>query len=214
MRRGSDGYSFQANTRYLDSQDESMLLMNNLYLEKRAPSSWTARKTLESTDNYDDAVKLFSKTPYPNPEFNLISGVSKGTLIARDADKVVYKMDLDDKHPFLVMTNFDYVNNDKKEWLQPTRVKGVSARVRAQNLLSKSDSITPELLAEVLNDRDVLSNNVLYQSMVNLKHDSYESSLPACGNCADDDVWVRPDGQRAPGKKKNLYRNPDGTKKN
>jgi N-acylethanolamine-hydrolysing acid amidase len=183
VRRGKNGYSWQANTRYLEEQADGMMLMKNLYMERRNPGGWQARKVFEDTDNYDDAVKAFSTMKLPSPEYIIMSGVKKGTILARDPDSVAYKMELDEKHPYLIMTNFDYINGDKKEWLQPTRVKGLSARVRAQNLLDQSEEVTPKLLKDVLNDRDVLSNNVLYQALINVEHDEYQASLPHCGNC-------------------------------
>jgi hypothetical protein len=183
VRRGKNGYSWQPNTRYFNEQHEGMMLMKNLYMERRDPGGWSARKVLTDTDNYDDALKAFSTMKLPSPEYIIMSGVKKGTILARDPDSLAYKMDIDEKHPYAVMTNFDYVNGDKKEWLQPTRVEGLSPRVRVQNLLDQNDEITPELLKNVLNDRDVLSKNVLYQAMINVEHDKYESALTHCHNC-------------------------------
>jgi hypothetical protein len=183
VRKGKNGYSWQPNTRYFNEQQEGMLLMKNLYMERRDPAGWSARKVFTDIDNYDDAVKAFTTMKLPGPEYFIMSGVKKGTVLARDADSLAYKMDIDEKHPYVVMTNFDYIKGDKKEWLQPTRVEGLSSRVRVQNLLDQSDEITPELLQNVLNDRDVLSKNILYQALINIEQDKYESVLPHCHNC-------------------------------
>merc|ERR1719198_964090 len=160
-----------------------MMLMKNLYMERRNPGGWSARKVFEDTDNYDDAFKAFSTMKLPNPEYIIMSGVKKGAVLARDPDSLAYKMELDEKHPYVIMTNFDYSKGDKKEFLQPTRVKGLSARVRAQNLLDQSSEVTPKLLKSILNERDVLSKNVLYQSLSNVEQDRFDSSLPLCANC-------------------------------
>jgi N-acylethanolamine-hydrolysing acid amidase len=183
MRRGKNGYTVQANTRYLDQKEDGMMLMKNLYMERREPGLWQIRKVLTDTDNYDDAFKAFSTMKLPNPEYIIMSGVKKGAVLARDPDSLAYKMELDEKHPYVIMTNFDYSKGDTKEFLQPTRVKGLSARVRAQNLLDQSSEVNPKLLKSILNDRDVLSKNVLYQSMSNVEKDRFDSSLPACSNC-------------------------------
>jgi len=182
-RKGHNGYSYQVNTRYVSDQADSMSLMANLYQKKIPLAAWTARKVLENTDNYEDAVKLFSETPTPGPEYTVLSGVKKGTVLYRDPDSVAYKLDLDDKHPYIVVTNFDSAKGDEREWLQPTRTKGVSSRVRAEKMLEKAKDITPELLQEVLNDKDVTTSNVIYQSLTNVEHGVYKSSLPHCANC-------------------------------
>lgn len=182
IRKGKNGYTWQANTRYLNQREEGMELMKNLYMERRQSMGWTARKILEKNDNYEDAVKAFSQSQLPNPEYLIMTGVKKGVVIARDPEGVAYQLDLDDEHPYVVMTNFDYTKGDKKEWLQPTREKGVSPRVRAQSLLEGKE-ITPEVLEKVINDRDVLSKNVLFQAMMNVEHNRFDTVLPRCANC-------------------------------
>jgi hypothetical protein len=185
VRKGENGYSYQMITRYTKSLADTPVIMKNLYQEKRELGGWKARKVLENTDNYDDAVKFFTETPYPAPEFTVISGVKKGTILARDPDTLAYKMDLGKKR-YILATNFDYAKDDKREWLEPTVEKGVSARVRAQNMLDKSKTITPELLQKVLDDEQVFSNNVLYQSMINVEQNQMKSNLPKCANCVFD----------------------------
>jgi N-acylethanolamine-hydrolysing acid amidase len=130
VRKGQNGYSYQVNTRYTKSLADTPMIMKNLYQEKRELSGWKARKVLENTDNYEDAVRFFTETPYPSPEYTIISGVKKGTILAREPDTLAYKMDLG-KSRYIVATNFDYTKDDKREWLQPTAEEGVSPRVRA-----------------------------------------------------------------------------------
>jgi N-acylethanolamine-hydrolysing acid amidase len=184
IRRGPNGYSWNLNTRYCDNIFDSMEVMKQVFQEKRNLSGWVARKILENTDNYEDAVKAFSETPYPNPEFNIISGVRKGTILARRPEGLAYKLDLDKNHSYVLVTNFDHVYNDPKEWLFDTRSEGVSGRVRAETLLNASRSkIIPEYLLQVLNDNDVIANTTIYQALINVEHGYFNSTHPHCRNC-------------------------------
>lgn len=188
IRRGHNGYSYQHNHRYIDSLEDGKLLMEKLYVERCIPSGWTARKILEETGNYEDAVKSFSTMRYPHPEYNLISGVRKGTILARDPDKLAYKLDLK-KRRYIIMTNFDFPVDDESELLQSSKKKktnkkkGLSPRERAQHLLDKGKVMSPMLMQNVLNDQDVVSNNALFEAMINVEHDKYSTTLPYCGNC-------------------------------
>merc|ERR1719183_449789 len=80
----------------------------NLFQEKRPIASWSARKILETIDNYEGAVNAFSTTPYPSPQFDIISGVKKGAILARNPDGLAYKLDLGN-HRQITVTNFDQI---------------------------------------------------------------------------------------------------------
>jgi N-acylethanolamine-hydrolysing acid amidase len=182
LRKGSNGYSYELNSRFLDKVKDAQNVVTNLYSERRPLSGWIARKTLEEVDNYEDAVKAFSSKPYPNPEYNIISGVKKGVILARDPDSLAYKIDLG-KHRYIIMTNFDYTTGDEKEWYGPNSHKGESRRERAQKILDDSDVITPQLLQDVLNDEHVMHDNLLFQAMINVEHGTYDTALPHCKSC-------------------------------
>merc|ERR550537_1154672 len=94
MRRGKNGYTVETNTRYPPKEWNIDSLWKHLFKEKRATSGWLKRKVLESTDNYEDAVKAFSTLPYASTEYNIISGVQKGTILARDPNGVYHVQEL------------------------------------------------------------------------------------------------------------------------
>jgi hypothetical protein len=183
VRFGHRGYSFQLNTRYLNSKEESELLVKNVYKERRVPTGWTIRKVMEDTENYNDAVAAFSTARLPNPEYMVISGVRAGTIIARDPDEVAYRVDLG-KHRYLVLANSDYTkDDDNDEFVMTSPQKGVSARERAQSLLDK-DFISPMLLQNVLNDDAVLSKDTtIFQTMINVEHGMFSTILLHCSKC-------------------------------
>jgi hypothetical protein len=184
MRKGPNGYTYEVNSRYGDTATDAQAVLVNLYQQKRTPSGWTARKTLENVDNYEGAVEAFSTKPYPSREYNIISGVKKGTILAREPDGLDYALTLGPTDRYIIMTNFDYTKNDAKEFIKKTRVQGLTPRVRAQKLLNDTNNkITPEFLQSVLNDEDVMEPNTLYQAMINVEKGSYASKLPRCKEC-------------------------------
>lgn len=180
MRRGPNGYSYEFNARYGDTAMDSKTLMTNLYHERRKPGGWIARKILENTDNYEDAVKAFSNTPIPGREYAIISGVKNGVILAREPDSVAYTMDLG-KNRYILMTNFDYLYNDPKEWFMWE--KEVSRRERAQRILNESKVITPALLQEVITDEQVQIGATVFQAMMSVQHNTYNTTLPHCPGC-------------------------------
>jgi len=185
IRKGANGYSYELNTRFSRNAGDATELMKNLYQEKRPLSGWTARKVLENTDNYEDAVKAFSTIPYPDPEYNIISGVKKGTILARDPDGLAYQLDLD-QHRYILMTNFDYLYNDEMEfYVSPgDKETGFAKRMRIQQTLNSSKVITPELLQNVLAN-DAMEPSTIFSAMINVELGTYNSTLPPCAGCAE-----------------------------
>merc|ERR1712048_37201 len=120
-------------------------------------SGWTKRKILETIDNYEDAVEAFSTRPYVGSEFNIVAGVKKGVILARNPDGLAYKLPLNESEKeYIIMTNFDYPWHDIKENFDPTVVKGRYRRKAAEVILDKADVLTPELLFDVLNEDRVM----------------------------------------------------------
>merc|ERR1719428_1318197 len=133
MRKGPNGYTIEINTRFPDHVGGNGDMFRNVFKEKREISGWTKRKILETQDNYEDAVEAFSTTPYAASEYNIIAGVKKGVILARNPDVVAYKLPLhESKKDYIIMTNFDYPWRDVKELFDPTSVKGLghSRRIR------------------------------------------------------------------------------------
>merc|ERR1712195_124331 len=187
IRRGSDGYSFEVNTRFSGHLGKNADLFKHLFVEKRNCSGWVKRKILETHSAFEGAVAAMSSSPYAATEYNIVSGVNKGVILARDPDGLAYKLELTDKNRYIIMTNFDYPWHDIKEWFDPTSIKGLghSRRLDAQKILDNSDVLTPELLFSVLNNDGVMAKDTIFQAIINVEKDLYNTSLPACQSCGD-----------------------------
>lgn len=189
VRMGPNGYAIEQNTRYLDHKGGNSEMFKHLFTDKRITSGWTKRKVLETIDNFEDAVEAFSTTPYAATEYNIMSGVQKGTILARNPDGLAYTLDLSDDTPYIIMTNFDYVYHDKKEWLDPSGVKGIghSRRVGAEKILNKTlaagGALTPELLYAVINDDGVMAKDTIFQAIINVEKGLWNATLPFCESC-------------------------------
>lgn len=186
IKRGSNGYTIEINTRYGGKFGTNKELFKHLFTEKRPISGWVKRETLDNITDYEDAVQHLSTTPYAATEYNIISGVKKGVILARDPDGLAYKLELGDNR-YIIMTNFDYVYHDIKEWFDPTCMKGIghSRRKGAEKILDKSATLTPELLFSVLNDEGVIATDTIFQAIMNVERNQYNTSLPHCKEC----VW-------------------------
>jgi hypothetical protein len=186
MRKGPNGYTVEINTRYLDHKGGNKEMFANVFTEKRNLSGWTKRKILENIDNYEDAVQAFSTTPYAATEYNIISGVKKGVVLARNPDGLAYALPLDKSEKgYVIMTNFDYIWGDIKEHFDPTSAAGFgkSRRKAAQKILDNAETITPELLFSVLNNDVVIAKDTIFQAMMNVETGLWNVSLPACVSC-------------------------------
>jgi hypothetical protein len=193
MRKGPNGFTIEINTRFASHLGDNGKMFRNLFKEKREISGWTKRKILENHDNYEDAVEAFSNTPYPASEYNIISGVKKGVILARDPDGVAYKLPLEEsENNYIIMTNFDYPWNDVKELFDPTSVKGLghSRRKDAQKILDAAPVITPELIFSTMNDDGVMAKETIFQVVMNVEKGLWNASLPACVSCGRDEAVV------------------------
>jgi hypothetical protein len=186
MRKGSNGFSIEINTRFADHVGGYREYLHNLFTEKRPISGWTKRKILENHDNYEDAVEAFSNTPYPASEYNIVSGVKKGVVLARNPDGLAYKLPLNESSKkYIIMTNFDYIWHDIKERFDPSTVKGMfhPRRKAAEKILDSAAVITPEVLSKVLNDDAVMAKDTIFQVILNVETGLWNASLPACIEC-------------------------------
>jgi len=184
MRKGSNGYTIEINTRFLDHWGGNKQMFQNLFTEKRPLSGWTKRKILENHDNYEDAVEAFSHTPYVATEYNIIAGVKKGVIIGRNPDGPAYTIPLEDKK-YIIMTNFDYVYHDIREWFDPTGGKGLlhPRRQAAEKILKAADTLTPEVLFGTLTDFEVMAKDTIFQAIMNVEKGLWNVSLPNCAAC-------------------------------
>merc|ERR1712032_1552444 len=189
MRKGSNGYTIEINTRFPDHVGGNSEMIHNALKEKRELSGWTKRKILENHDNYEDAVEAFSTTPYCASEYNIIAVVKKGKILARNADGLAYQLPLaESSKPYIIMTNFDYIWHDLKEKFDPTGGKGIfhPRRPAAEKILDKADVLTPELLFSVINEEEVMAKDTIFQVIMNVEAGYWNASLPACHSCGRD----------------------------
>mmetsp|Transcript_42535 Transcript_42535/g.76408 ORF Transcript_42535/g.76408 Transcript_42535/m.76408 type:complete len:468 (+) Transcript_42535:33-1436(+) len=186
IRRGGNGYTFEINTRYPPKQSNIKNLMKHLFEEKRTTSGWIKRKVLESIDNFEDAVEALSTKPFASTEFVIMSGTQKGVILARDPDDLYHKETLGPhKNDYILITNFDFWDHDKKEWFDPTSIHfGHSRRVGAERLLNNSVNINSDYLYQTLNDDEVIAKDTIFQMLANVEKDSYKTYLPPCEACS------------------------------
>merc|ERR1712070_539519 len=194
MRKGPNGYAIEINTRFPDHWGGNSEMIKNVFTNKISLSGWTKRKILEEQDNYEDAVEALSTTPYCSTEYNIVSGVKKGTILGRGADGLAYQMPLiESDKKYIIMTNFDYNWGDIREMFDPTGGNGIfhPRRKPAQDLLDNADSITSELLFDVINDYAVMAKDTIFQVIMNVETGLWNASLPECTKCGtpQDSIW-------------------------
>lgn len=186
MRKGPNGYTIEINTRFMNHETGPKQLWQHLFTERRSLSGWIKRKVLQDIPDYEGAVHAFSSTPYSATEYNIISGVKKGTILAREPDGLAYELPLDkSKHGYVIMTNFDYIWHDIREKFDPTSTAGFgkSRRVGAQRILDKTDVITPQVLFDVINNPVTFAKATIFQAVMNVETGLWNVSLPACQEC-------------------------------
>jgi len=189
MRKGPNGFTIEINTRFTDHWGGNKEMFHNVFTEKRDPSGWTKRKIMENNDNYEDAVEAFSTAPYGATEYNIVAGVGKGTILARNPDGLAYQLPLSESNKkYVIMTNFDYIWHDIKEQFDPTGGDGIfhPRRPAAEKLLDAADVITPELLFSVINDHTVMAKDTMFQVIMNVETGLWNASHPACTKCGRD----------------------------
>jgi len=186
LRRGRNGYSIEINTRYPSKSTNIQNLMDSLFKQKRTTSGWVKRQVLQNIDNYEDAVEAFSTRPYASTEYNVISGVQKGVILARNPDDVYHTLTLGpNKNDYILITNFDFWDHDIKEWFDYTSIHGLghSRRIGAETILNASKNINYDVLYKTVSDDEVMATDTIFQAFFNVEKDSYKSFLPGCESC-------------------------------
>eukprot|EP00932_Pfiesteria_piscicida_P004953 SRR837773.14863.p1 GENE.SRR837773.14863~~SRR837773.14863.p1 ORF type:complete len:291 (-),score=94.11 SRR837773.14863:43-915(-) len=190
LKRGPDGYSYEANTRYMDRRAGIVDFWKNLFDERRTLNGWTVRKALETTTTYDAFVQTMSTAPLVAPQYTIIAGVKKGTILARDPNTVAYQLTLGKPNPecrddYIIITNFDYYFHDIREWFDPTGGKGIGhpRRPAAQRILNASAVLTPDVLWSTITDFEVMAKDTVFQVMINPEKGLWNASLPQCTEC-------------------------------
>jgi hypothetical protein len=112
---------------------------------------WKIRKTLENVQTYEEGVQTLSTELFTSPIYLIISGVRKGTILAREPASLAHQLVLGVDSPvYIVMTNFDYWNNDWREYFDPT-ADFYRRRIGVMKALDGLDYVSEEILFETLN---------------------------------------------------------------
>jgi len=199
MRAGANGFTFETNTRYFSTNEEKNML-KNLLDEKRPFNNWSVRKAAEECEDYECFVERVSAAKYVAPMYNVISGVKKGTILAKGTDSVTHQLTLGEpnyecRDDYIIVTNFDFWDHDIKEWVDPTSEKGLGhpRRIAAQKLLNASSTLTPDVVFSVIDDDGVRAKDTIYQALMSVEANMFNVSLPACmkcGNSSDTSILV------------------------
>lgn len=197
LKKGPNGFSTETNTRYTDHVHGNAELLNNLLKERRPLNGWTIRKILEESADYEAAVEAASSITLTATQYLIIGGVRKGTILARNPDNLAYQLTLGKRNykcrdDYIIVTNFDYVFHDVREWFDPTGGYGIGhpRRVAAQKLLNQSAHLTPDVLWSTINDKGVMAKDTIFQALINVETGSWNVSLPACTECGRDELIV------------------------
>lgn len=193
MRLGPNGFAIERNTRYPDHKKGNDEMLKNL-ISGRDLNGWTMRKALEEQPDYESAVAALSTTPFVSTEYQIISGVKKGTILAREPEGVAHAQVLgqpnfEERDDYIIITNFDFFwraapaasserahlptrvspvagRHDMREFLDPTGGKILHPRrVAAQKLLNATASLTPENMFATINAPGVIADTIFQAVM-------------------------------------------------
>jgi len=184
MKLGTNGFTFETNTRYLDHVGGNKQLLKNLFSEKRPLNGWTNRKILEMAADYEAAVADYSTAKYITTQYVIMAGAKKGTILARDPDGVAHRMVLgqenyDCRDDYIIVTNFDYYWHDIREWFDYTSRIGLghSRRVNAMKIMNSTATLTPEALFATINDDGVAATDTIFQAVMSIDAGLWNVSL-------------------------------------
>jgi len=113
-----------------------------------------------------------------------VSGVKKGTILARNPDGVAKALVLGQSNfecrdDYIIITNFDFFYYDIREWFDPTGGKiGRPRRIVAQRILNATQVLTPEVLFDVINTVGVIATDTIFQAIINVEKGLWNVSLP------------------------------------
>jgi len=184
MKSGPNGFAYETNTRFPDVFGENKEIIHNLVVEKRLLNGWIARKTMETAPDFEAAVLALSTTPYVAPMYNVLSGVRKGVILARDPDGLAFQLTLGKVNPqcrsdYILITNFDFWWGDIREWFDPTSsIIGHPRRLEAQKVLNASTVITPAVIHAAISNKGVQAYDTIFQAIINVEKGLWNVTLP------------------------------------
>jgi hypothetical protein len=150
----------------------------------RELNGWVLRKTLEEETTYESAVERIATSNYASTEYAIVSGVRKGTILAKDPEGVAHTQTLgqpnfEERDDYIIITNFDYFWGDVREWFDPTGGNGAfhPRRIAAQKQLNATDVLTPEALFDTINNEGVFADTI-FQAVINVEKGTWDVSQP------------------------------------
>jgi len=184
MKTGPNGFAYETNTRFPDAAGENKEILHNLIVEKRLLNGWSARKVMEYSPDFESAVAALSTALYVAPMYNVVSGVRKGVILARDPDALAFKLTLGKPNPqsrsdYIIITNFDYWWGDIREWFDPTSsIIGHPRRLEAQAVLNASTVLTPAVIYSAISNKGVQAYDTIFQALINVEKGLWNVTLP------------------------------------
>mmetsp|Transcript_43487 Transcript_43487/g.60374 ORF Transcript_43487/g.60374 Transcript_43487/m.60374 type:complete len:344 (+) Transcript_43487:1-1032(+) len=182
FKQGPNGFAIERNTRYPDHAGGNEAMFHNLE-SGRPLNGWTLRKVCENEPDYESAVNTIATTPYVSTEYAIISGVRKGTILAKDPDSVAHVQTLgqpnfEERSDYIIITNFDFFFHDFREYFDPTGGQiGHPRRIAAQEFLNASTVLTPEVLFETINHKGVIADTI-FQAVMSVEAGLWNVSQP------------------------------------
>lgn len=159
----------------------------------RVTNGWQLRKILEQAQSYDDAVAQIRAAKYISTEYAIVSGVRKGTILAKDPDTVAHTQTLGQpniyqRDDYIIITNFDFFWDDVRENFDPTggclplnplKPGCHNRRVTAQLRLNATEpmKLTEERLFEIINGEGTLADTI-FQAVINVEKRVWNVSQP------------------------------------
>jgi len=189
MRGGPDGYALERNTRFTDYAGGAREMFGHL-LSGRPLNGWTLRQILTTEPTYGAAVAAIAAAPFVSTEYSIVSGVRKGTILAKSPDHVAHTQTLgrpnfEQRSDYIIMTNFDFYWHDAREWLDPSAGVGLfkPRRIFAQRMLNATalGQLTPQVLFDVLNARGVIADTI-FQAIMSVEKNLWNVSQPDLAN--------------------------------
>ena len=184
-----DGYVIERNTRFPDHEGGNEQMLKNLLEERRPLNGWQLRQIATATATFDAAVAAVSAAPYVSTEYAIMSGVQKGTVLAKDPDRVAHTQTLGvstgdgQRSDFIIMTNFDFFFGDRREYFDPTAGGGIgkpTRRQEAERLLNDIPvgALTPQALFETINAPLVRAKDTVFQALASAEKGVWNVSQP------------------------------------
>jgi len=187
MVKGKNGFAVETNTRYTDHPKGNDEMLKNLF-SGRPLNGWSVRQILQEETEYEMAVDRLSKVPLVATNFLIVSGVKKGTILARDPDSLSHQVVLGQdnvgcREDYILVTNFDYWFHDRRELFDTTgnwpngKLGQTPRRVAATKLLDGAPVITPDVLNSTINAENVIADTI-FQAIINVEKGIWDVSQP------------------------------------